>query len=132
MIEAIVEIIFGFVGELVLEIVAEALVEFGFHGTAERVSNSFRSRTFVGLAYTVFGAILGASSLLVFPKFSFDIALIPTLYFIVSPVIAGFSLTTVSWLIDRGIGNSRWFKWDKFIFGVVFALGYSLSRVVFG
>jgi len=132
MIEVIVEIIFGFIGELLLEIVVEVLVEFGFHNTAGRLSDSFRSRTFVGLAYTVFGVILGALSLLVFPKISFDIALIPALYFIVSPIIAGLSLTTVSWLIDRGIENSRWFKWDKFIFGVVFALGYSLSRVVFG
>lgn len=132
MIELIVEIIFEFFGELVLEIVIEMLVEFGFHKTAGRLSDSFRSRTFVGLAYTFFGVILGALSLLVFPKISFDIALIPALYFIVSPVIAGFSLTTVSWLIDRGINNSPWFKWDKFIFGVVFALGYSLSRVVFG
>ena len=132
MIEAIFEIFFGFIGELVLEIVVEVLVEVGFHNTAERVSDSFRSRTFVGLAYTVFGVILGALSLWVFPKISFDIALIPVLYFIVSPIIAGFSLTTASWLIDRGIGNSSWFKWDKFLFGVVFALGYSLSRVFFG
>lgn len=132
MLEAIVEIIFGFVGELVLEIVVEVLVEFGFHNTAGRLSDSFRSRTFVGLAYTVFGVILGALSLLVFPKISFDVALIPALYFIASPITAGFSLMTVSWLIDRGIENSRWFKWDKFLFGVVFALGYSLSRVFFG
>ncbi|MEQ1762655.1 MAG: hypothetical protein ABL984_05840 [Pyrinomonadaceae bacterium] len=132
MLEAIAEIIFGFVGELLLEIVVEVLVEFGFHKTAGRLSDSFRSRTFVGLAYTVFGVILGFASLYVFPKIQFDLAVIPALYFIVSPIIAGFSLTTVSWLIDRGIGNSVWFKWDKFIFGVVFALGYSLSRVILG
>ena len=132
MIEAILELAFGFFGELVLEIVVEVLVEFGFHNTAERVSNSFRSRTFVGLAYAVFGVILGFVSLYIFPKLQFDFAIVPTLYFIVSPIIAGFALTTVSWLIDRGIGNSPWFKWDKFIFGVLFALGYSLSRVFFG
>ena len=132
MVEAIFEIIFGFIGELLLELVVEVLVEFGFHNTAGRLSDSFRSRTFVGLAYTVFGVILGFASLYIFPKVAFESAIVPTLYFIVSPIIAGFSLTTVSWLIDRGIGNSRWFKWDKFVFGVVFALGYSLSRVVFG
>jgi hypothetical protein len=132
MVEVIFEIIFGFIGELALELVVEVLVEFGFHDTAERVSDSFRSRTFVGLAYTVFGAILGFLSLYIFPKVAFDSVVIPTLYFLVSPIIAGFLLTTVSWLIDRGIGNSSWFKWDKFIFGVVFAMGYSLSRVFFG
>ena len=132
MIEAIVEILFGFIGELLLEIVVEVLVEFGFHNTAGRLSDSFRSRTFVGMAYALFGVVLGFASLYVFPKIEFGVAAIPTLYFIVSPVIAGLSLTTVSWLIDRGIGNSPWFRWDKFIFGVVFALGYSLSRVVSG
>lgn len=132
MIEAIVEITFGFIGELFLEIVVEVLVEFGFHNTAGRLSDSFRSRTFVGIAYAVFGVVLGFASLYVFPKIEFDLAVIPALYFVVSPIIAGFSLTTVSWLIDRGIGNSPWFRWDKFIFGVVFALGYSLSRLVFG
>ena len=132
MLEFIVEIIFEFIGEFLLEIVVEVLVEFGFHNTAGRLSDSFKSRTFVGLAYTVFGVILGFASLYIFPKVAFDSAVIPTLYFIVSPILGGFALTTVSWLIDRGIGNSRWFKWDKFIFGVVFALGYSLSRVVFG
>ena len=132
MLEAIFEIIFGFVGELVLELVVEVLVEFGLHKTAGRLSDSFRSRTFVGFAYTLFGVILGFASLYVFPEVAFGSAVIPTLYFIVSPIIAGFSLTTVSWLIDRGIGNSKWFKWDKFIFGVLFALGYSMSRVFFG
>ena len=132
MLEAIFEIIFGFVGELVLELVVEVLVEFGLHKTAGRLSDSFRNRTFVGFAYTLFGVILGFASLYVFPKVAFGSVVIPTLYFIVSPIIAGFSLTTVSWLIDRGIGNSKWFKWDKFIFGVLFALGYSMSRVFFG
>lgn len=132
MIEAVVELVFGFVGELFLELIVEGLVEFGFHGLANRISGSFRSKTFVAFAYSVFGVLLGFASLFVFPKIRFDVELIPVLYFLISPIIAGFALTTVSWQIDRGIGNSRWFKWDKFICGILFALGYSLSRVYFG
>ena len=132
MIEVIFEIIFGFVGELVLEIVVSGFVELGFHGTAGRISRGARNRLFVGAAYAVFGAVLGFASLYIFPKVRFANPLLPLLYFVISPIIAGFALTTVSWLIDRGIGNSRWFQLDKFVFGIVFAIGYSLSRVIFG
>lgn len=132
MIEAIFEIVFGFVAELVLEIVGEILIELGFHGTAEKLSNKTRSRFFLGAAYSIFGAILGFLSLYLFPKIIFANRLIPILYFVISPIIAGFSLTIVSWLINRGIRPVNWFEFDKFAFGVLFALAYSLSRVVFG
>ena len=132
MLEAIFEIIFWFVGELVLEIVVEVFVELGFHGTADKVSRGAKNRILVGAAYTIFGAVLGFASLYIFPKIAFANPIVPVLYFVASPIIAGFALTTVSWIIDRGIGNSRWFQFDKFIFGILFALGYSLLRVAFG
>ena len=72
---------------------------------------------------------LGWLSLLMFPKMVFANAAFSIFYFVVSPIFAGFALTTVSWLIDRGINNSRWLQPSKFVCGVVFALGYSLSRL---
>lgn len=132
MIEAIFELIFSVFGELILELIFEVLVELGFHRTAERISGRMRSRLFVGGAYGVFGAVLGAVSLLVFPKIHFADALLPALYFIVSPVFAGLSLTTVSYFINRGIRPVSWFEWDKFLFGVIFAVAYAVSRLVIG
>lgn len=132
MIEAVLELIFGVVGELLLEIVVEVLVEVGFHGTAERLSSKARNRVFVGAAYGIFGAVLGFASLYVFPKISFGDRLMPVAYFLLSPLLAGLSLTTVSWMINRGIRPVRWFEFDKFVFGVVFAAAYSISRVMFG
>lgn len=132
MIEAIFEIVFSFVGEFLFELVVEVLMELGFHGTAEKISSRARSRLLVGGAYVVFGSILGFASLYVFPKIVFANSVIPILYFVVSPIIAGFSLTVVSWLINRGIRPVSWFEFDKFAFGVLFALAYSLSRVIFG
>ncbi|MGD9628422.1 MAG: hypothetical protein AB7V18_04185 [Pyrinomonadaceae bacterium] len=132
MIEAVLELIFGVVGELLLEIVVEVLVEIGFHGTAERLSSKARSRVFVGLAYALFGAVLGFASLCVFPRMNFGDRLVPAVYFILSPIVAGLSLTTVSWMINRGIRPVRWFELDKFAFGVVFAAAYSISRLIFG
>lgn len=132
MLEAIFELIFSFVGEFVLEFVLESLVELGFHGTAERISSNARSRLFLGAAYTFFGAILGFASLYMFPKIHFANAAVPILYFIVSPIFAGLSLTTVSYFINRGIRPVNWFETDKFIFGVLFAIGYAIARVLFG
>ena len=132
MIEAIFELIFGFIWEFLLELVLETLVEVGFHGAAERLSNRARSRFFIGGAYLVFGGILGYASLWLFPKMEFAYAVLPLLYFFFSPILAGFSLTTVSYLINRGIRPVNWFEWDKFFFGVMFAMAYSISRVIFG
>ncbi|NOT47892.1 MAG: hypothetical protein HOP17_09120 [Acidobacteria bacterium] len=132
MIEALFEAIFSFVLELALELVGEVLVELGFHSTVEKLSDKASNRILLGTAYTIFGAILGFVSLFVFPKIVFSSPMIPISYFLVSPVVAGFSLTTVSWVINRGIRPVSWFAFDKFAFGVVFALGYSLSRITFG
>lgn len=132
MIEAIFELIIGFVGELVLELIFESLFELGFHRTAERMSRGTRSKLFVGGAYMIFGIVLGALSLLVFRKIQFANPLFPALYFIVSPLIAGLSLTTVSYLINRGIRPVGWFEWDKFLFGVLFAVAYAIARMIFG
>jgi hypothetical protein len=131
MIEAIFELIFSFFGELVLELFLEVVVELGFHGAAEKISGKANSRLFVGLAYSLFGAALGFASLYFFPRIHFANVILPVSYFIVSPIFAGFSLTTVSYFINRGIRPVSWFELDKFVFGVLFAVAYALSRLIF-
>lgn len=131
MIEAMFELIFGFIGELVLETIGEVLLEYGFHGTAATISQGASNKIILGAIYATGGAILGWLSLLMFPKMVFANAGITIFYFVLSPIVAGLVLMTVSWTIDRGINNSRWLQPGKFIFGVVFALGYSLSRMAF-
>jgi len=131
MLEAIFELVFGFIAELVLETVGEVLLEFGFHKTAGRISEGAWNKILLGAVYAVGGGVLGWLSLLMFPKMVFAQFGLAIFYFIVSPIVAGLVLMTVSWLIDRGINNSRWLQPAKFIFGVVFALGYSLSRAAF-
>lgn len=119
MIEAIFEVIFGFIAELVLEFLAEVLIELGFERVAERFSNRTRSRVFAFVLYGIAGTILGAVSIYFFPKITFADPLIPTLYLIVSPLIAGFSLSIVSYFIVRDTRPVSWFEWDKFLCGVL-------------
>ena len=132
MIEAIFELVISFIGEFILELILESLVELGFHGAAERISNKVRNGLLVGTVYTIFGGILGFASLFIFPKIEFASAVLPALYFLVSPILAGFSLSYVSFLINQGIRPVSWFERDKFLFGVFFAIAYSLARVTFG
>lgn len=132
MIEAVLELFVSFLLEFVLELIGEVLFEAGFHSTAERLSNRSGNKLLIGGVYTAFGAVLGFLSLYIFPKIVFADPAIPALYFVISPVLAGFSLTIVSWTINRGLRPVSWFEFDKFAFGVVFALGYALSRSLFG
>lgn len=131
MIEAIFELVFGFIAELVLETIGEILIEIGFHKTAGVISDGAWSKILLGGVYAIGGGVLGWASLLMFPKMAFARPGFAVFYFIVSPIVAGLALMTVSWLIDRGINNARWFQPSKFAFGVLFALGYSLSRLIF-
>lgn len=132
MIEAIFEIIFGFVAELVLEFFAEVLIELGITSVAEKFSNSTRSRVFGFVLYGIAGTVLGAVSVYSFPKITFANPLTPTLYFIVSPIIAGLSLSIVSYFIVRDTRPVSWFEWEKFLCGFLFAGMYAISRVFFG
>jgi hypothetical protein len=128
----ILEIIIELALELGLEIVGEGLVELGFHSTAERLSKGKRNKLIVGSVYVVAGIVLGALSLLIFPLIVFDSILIVVTYFLVMPLFVGLSLSIVSWIINRGIHDVRHFEMDKIICGILFALAYSITRVLFG
>lgn len=128
----LVEIILELVGEVLFELVAEVLLELGFHGTAEKVSGRGKgSRWLIGLAYFIFGAVVGWLSLFIFPPFMLPETWMVIAYLIISSLAAGIVLSLVSWLINRGIRPVNPFELDKFLFGVVFALAYASSRVLF-
>jgi hypothetical protein len=129
----LLELIFELFGELFIEVFVESLFELGFHGTAEKLSAKGKggSRWLLAFIYAAFGSAIGWLSLFVFPPFEFDSALKVAAYIIGSSIVAGFALSVVSWIINRGIRPVRVIEPDKFLFGVVFALGYAIARVVF-
>jgi hypothetical protein len=61
------EIVFEVVGEFLLQVVGEALVELGFHALGEPFRRS-PNPWLAALGYALFGAILGGLSLLAFPN----------------------------------------------------------------
>ena len=131
--EVIFEIIFYVLAELVLTVIGETLFELGFHSLAEAPSSRVSRRVIVGLLYAIAGIVLGALSLKVIPLLVLGNRAVGVAYFIVAPILAGLALCAVNWIMNRGIDErAGFFHVKKFVYGVLFALMFSLTRATFG
>lgn len=128
----IFELIFELGLELLFEFLGEILFEWGFHSTAEKLSEHKRNVFVLGAAYAFFGVVLGALSLLALRLAVIESGIAALIYFVLSPLAAGFMLTFVSWVINRGIRPVRLFELDKFVYGVLFAAAFTLTRAALG
>ena len=127
------DLIASFLIELFMMVVGEALVELGFHSLSEKLSSKIWSRVFVGALYVLAGFGLGALSLKFLPPMIFGSQSVPALNFIFAPIVAGFSLCVVNWLMNRGIDDRVGIlQVAKFIYGFAFALAFTLTRTIFG
>jgi hypothetical protein len=126
--EIIFEIVFGFFGELLLQILGELLLEIGLHSVAE----PFRKKPSPWLAaigYAFFGAVIGALSLLVFPNYLMTTKNLRVANAALSPIVAGLSMAAMGkWRAKRGQAVLRI---DKFSYGYLFALAFGLVRFWF-
>ena len=121
------ELLFEFVGEFLLQAIGEALVELGLHSVAEpfrRPPNPWLA----ALGYATFGAVLGGLSLLVFPT-----NLVPdswrVLNLVATPLAVGGIMAAIgAWRARRGESVLRI---DRFAYGYLFALSLALVRFFF-
>src|SRR5262245_47356007 len=112
------EFLFEVLGEFLLQAVGEALLELGFHSLKEpfrRPPNPWLA----ALGYTLFGAVFGGLSLLVFPN-----NLVPhpwrVVNLIVTPLaVGGLMVLMGAWRAHRGQPVLRI---DRFAYGYLFAL----------
>jgi hypothetical protein len=122
------EIIFEIFGELLLQVVGEALVEVGLHSVAEPFRKA-PNPWLAALGYLIFGAVLGGLSLLVFPVYLLGNPQWRVLNAALSPVVAGVCMAALgAWRERRGQAVLRI---DKFSYGYLFALGFGLVRFWF-
>jgi hypothetical protein len=121
------ELIFELLGEFVLQVIGEALVEIGFHSLAA----PFRGPPnpwLAGIGYALLGAILGGVSLLAFPD-----NLVPGAWrvanLVATPIAVGAVMALIgAWRARRG---QQVLRIDRFAYGYLFALSIALVRFWF-
>jgi hypothetical protein len=124
-------LLFQFVGEIVLQIILEALFELGLHIVREPFRRPKPLHpTLAAIGYTILGAVAGAISLWVFPKLFIATAWLRVVNLIVTPVAAGTVMTAIGhW---RSTRDKELIRLDRFAYGFLFALGMAVVRFVWG
>ena len=120
------EIIFELLGEFLLQVVGELLIEMGLHSLAEpfkRPPNPWLA----ALGYALFGLIAGGLSVLVVSH-----NLVPEGWrvanLVLTPLAVGGLMACMgAWRARRG---QTLFRIDKFVCGYLFALGVAVVRFV--
>lgn len=122
------EILFELLGELVLQVVVEALLQGGMHAVAAPFRKE-SSPWLAALGYLFFGALAGGISLWFFPDYLMANAQWRVLSAACTPVAAGLCIAALgAWRARRGQAVLRI---DKFAFGYLFALAFGLVRFGF-
>jgi hypothetical protein len=127
--EVLFEILFEFFGEVILQVVFEALAEVGIHITrGNRQHAESRSGWRLVVGYPLLGAMLGGLSLLVFPNSLAHVHGGRIATFLLAPVVAGLSMVALgSWRARHGQERNNL---NRFIYAYLFALGMAAVRYV--
>lgn len=121
------EFIFQILGEFLLQIAIEILVELGFHSIREPFQREVNPPVAIA-GYAILGAALGGLSLLILPHL-----LVPERWRILNllfgPVLAGLVMVGVGAVRSRK-GQSL-LRIDRFAYGYIFALALAVVRFQF-
>lgn len=127
--EIIFEVLFSFIGEILLQVLLEGLAELGLHSmreTWQRPPNPWLS----AIGYALFGTIAGGLSLLVFPQLFVHSHAFQLMNVVLTPVAAGLAMMALgAWRRRR---DQETIRLDKFAYGYLFALAMALVRFNFG
>jgi hypothetical protein len=122
------EFLFEIIGEFILQIVFEALVELGLHSLAEpfrRPPNPWLA----AFGYTLFGATAGGLSLLLFPSHLMSSQGMRIANLIITPIAVGLLMGAMgAWRARRG---EQLLRIDRFAYGYLFAISLALIRFAF-
>ncbi len=129
--DVLLEIVIQFFGEVVLQLVFEALAELGLHIVREPFKRSQPLHPWLAcLGYGIFGAISGALSLWLVPSLFITSREGRLVNLFVAPVIAGTAMAGLG-ALRRSRGQPL-VRLDSFVYGFVFALALALMRFAYG
>ena len=123
-----IEIIFQFLAELLLQVFGEALIEMGFHAVAEPFRKPPRP-WIAAIGYFLFGAIIGGLSLLLVASHMVNDKGLRVANLVLTPIAAGLCMGALgAWRARRG---QTVLRLDRFSYGYLFALAFALVRFFF-
>jgi hypothetical protein len=127
--EIIFEILFQFVGEVLLQLVFEALFEVGLRTIREPFKKP-PNPWLAAIGYTLFGASAGALSLWVFPMLFIVNRSAQITSLLLTPFAAGGAMASLgAWRRRR---EQITIRLDTFAYGYLFALAMTSVRFIFG
>jgi hypothetical protein len=122
------ELLFEILGEFLIQVFGELLIELGLHSMAE----PFRKPPnpwIAAIGYALFGAIFGGLSLLVISHYIVSGSTGRIVNLIATPVLAGLCMSLLGhWRSKRG---QTLIRIDRFSYGYLFALSFALIRFFF-
>jgi hypothetical protein len=122
-----IEFIFEIFGEVLLQLIAEVLTNFGGQAWNRRRDEP-TNPWLAAFGYTSFGLIAGGVSLLIFPHHFIHAAAARLLNLLLMPVGIGILLALVaSWRSDGGSGS----PWHRFTCAYLFALSMAIIRYLY-
>lgn len=113
-------------GELVLEVFGEALLEVGLSGLKEALGRTNRNPSLAAVGYLILGALVGGLSVWLWPQRLFRNAPVPGLSLLLSPLAGGAAME--AWGRYRRAGGHETTNLATFLGGAAFALAYALVR----
>ena len=124
----VVEAILNLVGELLLQLVVQLLLDAGLHALAEpfrRAPNPWVA----GVGYALLGVVLGFASLLAFPHYLTPQGMWRTATLVCTPLLTGALMALIGQWRDRR--GQEVFRIDRFSYATLFAFSIGVVRFFF-
>ena len=123
--EFLFEILFQFLGEIMLQVVFELLAELGLHSLGDPFKRP-RNPVLSTIGFVLWGAIAGGLSLLILPKSPISNQALRQLNLLLAPLAAGGAMMLVG--RRRGKKGQGLVKLDRFGYAFVLALAMAIVR----